>query len=169
MRGGIQRRIVMGGMLVLALGLTHGLALAQGPSPESGAAEAVREELSRAVNFAWALIAAFLVFFMQAGFAMVEAGFSRSKNVVAVLTKNLMDVMIGGLAFWAFGFALMFGGSGLAPGLEQGTPWIGLSGFFLSGSAYDDQTAMLWFFQMVFAATAATIVSGAMAERTKTT
>lgn len=153
----------------LILALTHVPALAQGSVPETETVEAMREELSRAINFAWTLIAAFLVFFMQAGFAMVEAGFSRSKNVVAVLTKNFMDALIGGLAFWAFGFALMFGGSGLAPGLEHGTPWIGLSGFFLGGSAYDAQTAMLWFFQMVFAATAATIVSGAMAERTKTT
>ncbi|WP_376790721.1 ammonium transporter [Thermoflexus sp.] len=165
----IRRLAVMSGLFALALALTHGLALAQGPSPESGTVEVVREELGRAINLAWTLIAAFLVFFMQAGFAMVEAGFARSKNVVAVLTKNLMDALIGGLAFWAFGFALMFGGSGLAPGLERGTPWIGTSGFFLTGLAYNDQTAALWFFQMVFAATAATIVSGAMAERTKTT
>ncbi len=168
-RAWIRRLVATGGLLALTLALTQGLALAQGSSPESGTAEAVREELSRAVNFAWTLIAAFLVFFMQAGFAMVEAGFARSRNVVAVLTKNFMDALIGGLAFWAFGFALMFGGSGLAPGLEHGTPWIGLSGFFLTGAAYDAQTALLWFFQMVFAATAATIVSGAMAERTKTT
>lgn len=122
-----------------------------------------------ALNFTWTLIAGFLVFFMQAGFAMVEVGFSRSKNVVAVLTKNYMDGLIGGLAFWAFGFALMFGGSGLASGLDRGNSLIGLSGFLLSGDAYDVTTLELWFFQMVFAATAATIVSGAVAERTKVT
>jgi len=164
------RRIAIALIAAILIGAVMSYpALAQGSGPESEAVEAAKEELGRAINFAWTLIAAFLVFFMQAGFAMVEAGFSRAKNVVAVLTKNFMDALIGGLAFWAFGFALMFGGSGLAPGLERGTPLIGLSGFFLAGSAYQDQTAMLWFFQMVFAATAATIVSGAMAERTRTT
>jgi Amt family ammonium transporter len=73
------------------------------------------------------------------------------------------------LAFWAFGFAFMFGGSALASGLDVGNPFIGLSGFLLTGAAYDVTTMELWFFQMVFAATAATIVSGAMAERTKVT
>ncbi|MEA4908219.1 MAG: ammonium transporter [Chloroflexi bacterium] len=139
--------------------------LAQSPDPNgSVTAEA---NPNAAVNFAWTLIAGFLVFFMQAGFAMVEAGLSRAKNTVAVLTKNLMDGLIGGLAFWAFGFAFMFGGSALASGLEQGNPFIGLSGFMLSGAAYDVTTMELWFFQMVFAATAATIVSGSVAERTK--
>jgi len=124
---------------------------------------------SAPLNFAWTLIAAFLVFFMQAGFALVEAGFARAKNTVNILTKNFMDFCVGGLACWAFGFGLMFGGSKLASGLDQGSPIIGFSGFFLSGPAYDVSTAMLWIFQMVFAATAATIVSGAMAERTKIT
>jgi Amt family ammonium transporter len=98
---------------------------------------------------------------------MVEVGMSRSKNAVAVLTKNFMDGLIGGLAYWAFGFAFMFGGSALAAGLDIGNPLIGLSGFMLSGDAYDVTTMELWFFQMVFAATAATIVSGSMAERTR--
>lgn len=119
------------------------------------------------VNFAWTLISAFLVFFMQAGFALLGAGLIRSKNTVNYLTKSYMDFSIAALSYWAFGFALMFGGSQLASGLEHGTPWVGLSGFFLSGSAYDVTTALYWFFQMVFAATAATIVAGAMAERTK--
>jgi Amt family ammonium transporter len=138
-------------------------ALAQGgPDPVGSDADA-----ATAVNFAWTLIAGFLVFFMQAGFALVETGFSRAKNAVATLTKNFMDGMIGGLAFWGCGFAFMFGGSGAASGLDIGNPVIGLSGFMLSGAAYDVGTYALWFFQMVFAATAATIVSGAMAERTK--
>jgi Amt family ammonium transporter len=81
--------------------------------------------------------------------------------------KNLMDFCMCGLAFWAFGFALMFGGSGLAPGLESGNSIVGTSGFLLSGEASSTDTALLWFFQMVFAATAATIVSGALAERTR--
>jgi Amt family ammonium transporter len=139
-------------------------AAAQESDPVGSGADAVT-----AVNFSWTLIAAFLVFFMQAGFALVEAGFARAKNTVNILTKNFMDFCIGGLAFWAFGFALMFGGSALAPGLADGNSWLGFSGFFLSGPAYDVNTNMLWLFQMVFAATAATIVSGAMGERTKIT
>lgn len=119
------------------------------------------------VNFAWALLAAFLVFFMQAGFALVEAGFARRRNTVNILSKNFMDFCIGGLAFFAFGFAIMFGGSALASGLDDGNSLFGFSGFFLAGDAYDVTTIELWFFQMVFAATAATIVSGAMAERTR--
>jgi Amt family ammonium transporter len=118
-----------------------------------------------AVNYAWTLIAGFLVFFMQAGFALLEAGATRAKNAGAVFMKNLMDFCMCGMAFWAFGFALMFGGSELASGLGAGNPYFGMSGFFLSGDAKDVGTMELWFFQMVFAATAATIVSGALAER----
>lgn len=155
-------------IIVLVLLLVTAIPVfAAGPDP-SGAATAEANPTA-AVNFSWTLIAGFLVFFMQAGFGMVEAGLSRAKNTVAVLTKNLMDGLIGGLAFWAFGFAFMFGGSALSSGLEMGNPFIGFSGFMLSGAAYDVTTMELWFFQMVFAATAATIVSGAVAERTKTT
>jgi Amt family ammonium transporter len=111
-------------------------------------------------------MAAFLVFFMQAGFALLEAGSVRSKSVVNVLTKNVMDFLMCGMAFWAFGFALMFGGSALGAGLSDGNEFLGFSGFFLTADAYDVTTIELWMFQMVFAATAATIVSGAMAERT---
>lgn len=140
-------------------------AAAQSPDP-NGAATAEGDPAA-AVNFSWTLIAAFLVFFMQAGFALVEVGMSRAKNAVATLTKNFMDGLIGGLAYWAFGFAFMFGGSALASGLDSGNLFIGLSGFMLSGAAYDVSTMELWFFQMVFAATAATIVSGSLAERTR--
>lgn len=120
-----------------------------------------------AVNFSWTLLSGFLVFFMQAGFALLGAGLIRSKNTLNYLTKSYMDFSAGAIAYWAFGFALMFGGSKLAPGLESGNPWIGYGGFFLSGGSYDVSTAMLWLFQMVFAATAATIVAGAVAERLK--
>jgi Amt family ammonium transporter len=120
-----------------------------------------------AVNFSWTLMAAFLVFFMQAGFALVESGFARRRNTVNILSKNFMDFCIAGLAFFAFGFAIMFGGSAAASGLDRGNSVFGLSGFFLTGDAYDVSTMELWFFQMVFAATAATIVSGAMSERTR--
>ena len=114
----------------------------------------------------WVLVAAFLVFFMQAGFAMVEAGFTRAKNAVNILMKNLIDFSIGSLAYWAVGFAIMFGTGGW---------FMGFSGWFVPAEtdAFSSlewssvPTHAAWLFQLVFAATAATIVSGAMAERTK--
>jgi Amt family ammonium transporter len=113
------------------------------------------------LDYVWTLIAAALVFFMQAGFALVEAGFTRAKNAVNIMMKNLMDFSIGTLGFWAIGFGLMFGAS-------LGG-WIGTSGFFLSdySPGGDPWVLAFWMFQVVFCATAATIVSGAMAERTK--
>lgn len=123
------------------------------------AAAAVKEELQTNLNIVWTCIAAFLVFFMQAGFAMVETGFTRAKNAVNILMKNLMDFSVGSLAFFAVGFGLMFGVSnGFC-----GTTLFGLSGVE-PGNGWN-WTFLI--FQTVFAATAATIVSGAMAERTK--
>lgn len=115
-------------------------------------------------NILWTCIAAFLVFFMQAGFAMVEMGFTRSKNSVNIIMKNVMDFSLGSIVYLAIGFGIMFGTS--AGG------FIGTDGFFLSGYMYGEEgtnywTFAFWIFQVVFAATAATIVSGAMAERTK--
>ncbi len=109
----------------------------------------------------WLLITGFLVMFMQPGFAMVEAGFTRSKNTANILMKNLMDFSIGSLLYWIIGFTLMYGDS---IGGIIGTPDL----FFMSegfGDNYADYADL--FFQTVFAATAATIVSGAMAERTE--
>ena len=115
------------------------------------------------VNTIWVLLGAALVFFMQAGFAMCEAGFTRAKNTGNILMKNLMDFCIGTPIFWLLGFGLMFGSAGALVGgfdpfvrgdysaiLPEGVPFFA---FFI--------------FQTVFCATAATIVSGAMAERTK--
>ena len=112
-------------------------------------------------DYVWTLVAAALVFFMQAGFAMVETGFTRAKNAVNIMMKNLMDFAMGSLAYWAVGFALMFG--------VTTTGFFGTTGFFLSDFTPDGDPWVLafWMFQVVFAATAATIVSGAMAERTK--
>ena len=112
-------------------------------------------------NYVWTLVAAALVFFMQAGFAMVETGFTRAKNAVNIMMKNLMDFSMGTFFFWAVGFGLMFGATS--------TGWFGTTGFFLSDWTPDGDPWVLafWMFQVVFAATAATIVSGAMAERTK--
>ena len=100
------------------------------------------------------VVAAALVFFMQAGFAFLGAGLIRSKNTTNYLTKSFMDFGIASLGFWAFGFALMTG--------DSVGKIIGGTNFFLVDGNYVD-----WIFQMVFAATAATIVAGAMAERTK--
>lgn len=118
------------------------------------------EDIIGAVDTAWLLIAAFLVFFMQAGFAMVEAGFVRAKNTTNILMKNILDASVGAIAFWAVGWGIAYGVTGeSAPGL------FGDGDFFLKG--FDDYAS--WIFQFAFAATAATIVSGAMAERTKFT
>ncbi len=113
------------------------------------------------LNYVWTLVCAALVFFMQAGFACVEAGFTRAKNSINIMMKNLMDFSVGSLAFWALGFGLMFG--------TTTTGWFGTDGFFLSDFTVggDPWILAFWMFQVVFAATAATIVSGAMAERTK--
>ena len=100
------------------------------------------------------IVAAALVFLMQAGFAFLGAGLIRSKNTTNYLTKSFMDFAIASLGYWAFGFALMMGSS--ASGI------VGMDGWFLTSGDY-----VGWLFQMVFAATAATIVAGAMAERTK--
>lgn len=114
-------------------------------------------------NLLWTLIAAILVMFMQAGFAMVEAGFTRAKNAANIIMKNMMDFAAGSPAYFLVGFALMFGAD--AAGL------LGSSGFALAGldsTSPEGQWGLtFWFFQSVFAATAATIVSGALAERTR--
>ena len=113
------------------------------------------QEIRISLDSVWVVLGGILVFFMQAGFALIESGSVRSKNTVNVLMKNYLDMCIGGLVFWLFGFGLMFG-------LNQ-TGWIGLSHFM--PEALDDWHWNLLFFQMMFAATATTIASGAMAER----
>ncbi len=117
------------------------------------------EQVSAAVNEVWLVVAAVLVMFMQAGFALVEAGFTRAKNAGNIIMKNVMDFSVGGLTYWAFGFALAYGGSSLGGFLAYGDV------FFFD----DASRASEWFFQVVFAATAATIISGALAERVKFT
>lgn len=121
----------------------------------------VPEDVQANVDFVWTLLAAFLVFFMQAGFAMLESGFTRAKSAANVILKNLMDFSLGSLAYWGIGFGIMFGIS------ETG--WLGTTGFFFSDFSIDKDPWLFafWMFQVVFAATATTIVSGSMAERTK--
>jgi ammonium transporter, Amt family len=146
-------------ILILLYGAAAVCAGDEPPTPESNQ-NAIQLVQSHA-DYLWTLIAAALVFFMQAGFALVEAGFTRAKNAINIMMKNLMDFSIGTLSFWAIGFGLMFGASS--------TGWFGTSGFFLSDFSIggDPWVLAFWMFQVVFAATAATIVSGAMAERTK--
>ena len=120
-------------------------------------------ELISSINTTWVLIAAALVFFMQAGFAMVEAGFTRAKNSGNIIMKNLMDFCIGTPLFWLVGFGIMFGSSsGFFGGIDLFT-----RGDY-SSILPEGVTFFAYFiFQTVFCATSATIVSGAMAERTK--
>jgi ammonium transporter, Amt family len=117
-------------------------------------------DLSMSVDNVWVLIATCLVMFMQAGFALVEVGFTRAKNAANILMKNMMDFAVGSLAFWAIGYSIMFG--------EDIAGFIGEVTLFFGPDEIDGlpQITKLMF-QTVFAATAATIVSGAMAERTR--
>lgn len=115
-------------------------------------------DLALSLDTVWMLLAAMLVFFMQPGFALVEAGFTRTKNTANILMKNLLDFSLGSLLFWAVGFGVMFGAGG----------FIGMPHLF-NISFYQTELPVEGFliFQTMFCATAATIVSGAMAERTK--
>ncbi len=112
------------------------------------------------LNIVWTAVAAFLVFFMQAGFAMVETGFTRAKNACNIMMKNLMDFSMGTIAWWLIGFGLMFGAGGVL---------FGTTHFAASDYSASELNWTFWIFQCVFAGTAATIVSGAMAGRTKFT
>ena len=135
------------GLLAVGLLATFNIAFAQDDAPTT-------EWLGGYSDNIVTVVAAALVFFMQAGFAFLGAGLIRSKNTTNYLTKSFMDFAIASLGFWAFGFAFMLG--------DTAGGFIGLTGWFLTSGDY-----VGWIFQMVFAATAATIVAGAMAERTK--
>ncbi len=152
----MKAKILMPAILCFALLAVPALAAGGTAAP----LDEVKKEITFNVNVVWTCIAAFLVFFMQPGFAMVEAGFTRAKNAVNILMKNLMDFSIGTIAFFVIGFALMFGAKG-----DSGI--IGTSMFTLGKTTGDSWNYTFLIFQTVFAATAATIVSGAMAERTK--
>ena len=122
---------------------------------------AVVEEAKDYVNgldTVWVLLGAILVFWMQPGFALVEAGLTQSKNTANILMKNFVDFMFGTVLFWIIGFSIMYG---------EGNSFIGWDGFGFIGSDSNIPAECTFIFQTVFCATAATIVSGAMAERTK--
>nr|WP_293067310.1 MULTISPECIES: ammonium transporter [unclassified Moorena] len=148
------------------------VAVAQNPPSELTSLQNQLKSLQNQVKFLeialdtiWVIFTGCLVFFMNAGFGMLEAGLCRQKNAANILTKNLIVFALSTAAYWAVGFAFMFG---------NGNPFIGLSGFFLkSNDVFDSLTHIdiplnaKFFFQLVFAGTAATIVSGAVAERIK--
>jgi Amt family ammonium transporter len=121
------------------------------PAPEIAAAV---EQINGDMGMLWMLIAGILVFLMQAGFTLVESGMTQSKNAVNIAMKNLLDICVGSLTFWLVGYSLMYGDTS--------------NGWFFWGGLFQGEGADL-FFQTMFAATAATIVSGAIAGRTKYT
>ncbi|NLX46909.1 MAG: ammonium transporter [Euryarchaeota archaeon] len=143
------------------LGLVAMLPAASAADPSGASNPATLEGVMSSINYIWVLICAFLVFFMQAGFAMVEAGMVRVKNVANVLMKNFMDFVMGTVVFLVIGYSLFMGTD---IGGIVGDP---TTAFLLVGDAYDVSTMLSWFFMLVFAATAVTIVSGAIAERPK--
>ena len=149
------------GLVPLALGAL--VAIFFTLAPGKAMAEEVEVLTQANANILWTLVAAILVMFMQAGFACVECGFTRAKSAGNIMMKNFIDFAAGGVIFFLFGFALMFGNDIMG--------FIGSNGFALGGATGADAdgqwTLTFWFFQSVFAATAATIVSGAIAERTK--
>jgi Amt family ammonium transporter len=151
---------------VALLGVMGGVAWYFGGNASAQAAEtpmAQAADLINPLNTVWVLVAAFLVFFMQAGFMMLEAGFARTRETVNVLMECIVDTAMCGILFWAVGFAFMFG---------NGNGWIGHQYFFLSDAPATYGTTGVAFlaffvFQFAFADTASTIVSGAMVGRTK--
>jgi Amt family ammonium transporter len=125
----------------------------------AASAQATGDQLAAAIDMLWLVLAGSLVFFMQAGFALVETGLTRAKSATNIIMKNLMDFCIGSIVFWMIGWGFMYGA-------DRFGGWLGFSEFF-KGPAQDPVFYRNWFFQVVFAATSATIVSGAMAERTR--
>lgn len=173
------RKLSPSAQACIPLALIIVLAWGVGANAQTPSAAELNEKLSTltvGLDTMWVCIAGFLVFFMNAGFGMLETGFCRQKNAVNILSKNLIVFALATIIYWAVGFAFMFG---------DGNLFIGLNGFFLSGADNSPATgddyqgifsALSWtgvplaakfFFQLAFAGTAATIVSGAVAERVK--
>ena len=145
--------------LFAVCGVMCAAAAAEDSVPAPATMEAV-EAVQINLNVVWTLIAGILVFVMQAGFALVEAGLTRAKNTSNIMMKNVMDFVIGSVCFWLIGSAFMFGATKMG--------FIGTDGFFMDiFNTGDDWNWTYMFFQTMFCATAATIVSGAMAERTQ--
>ncbi len=176
MRGSVALGVLLAAACPPALA-AQGVPAADSLAQAASAASAAN---TVAINFVWTLVAGFLVMFMQAGFAMVETGFTRAKNAAHTITMNFMVYGIAMLAYWAVGFALQAGGVGALGTLGGydklahevsltigGKDWglFGGTGFFLTGVAYVAPVFAYFLFQMVFMDTAATIPTGALAER----
>jgi Amt family ammonium transporter len=150
---------ILGFATLMAFSVNQAFAQDTAPAPEPALPQSV-------ANIIWLCLCAFLVFFMQAGFAMVESGLTRAKNSVNIMMKNLLDFCFGALLFWATGYAIMYSsGDSNFFGFDSALAFLGSANSPTDISGYGISAA--WLFQVVFAATAATIVSGAMAERTK--
>jgi hypothetical protein len=154
-----QVMALMGGKLVGVALVLAAMRVWLAPAVSADAGQPSAE--INALNTVWVLVAAFLVFGMQVGFVMLEAGFARSRESINILVEGIVDTCICGVTFWAWGFAFMF---------ESGTPWIGTHGFFLKGLADTYGTTgvplmAFWLFQFAFADTCSTITSGAMVGR----
>lgn len=161
----LRKRMAVGAAVAVVAGLALASPAVAQDAPTIEGVGATLDTTIQSVNLLWIVLGAVLVIFMQAGFALVEAGLTRAKSVANIMMKNLMDFCAGAIAFWAFGFAFAYNGD--TDGIGK---FIGGGDWFLApGSfAYGDLTPTVFFvFQVAFAATAATIVSGAMAERTK--
>ena len=179
-------------LLVTALLLAFGSAALAQDAPDLATVAATTSDTTTSLNVLWVFIAAFLVFFMQAGFALVETGFTRAKNVAHTMMMNMMVFCIGALGYYFVGFGLQFGGvNHTYPELNSMTAWafspitlgdwtgvldkplligeqfgvMGLSGFMLGGLTANFGVLAFFLFQMVFMDTAATIPTGSMAER----
>ncbi len=186
--GKLRRYLALAAVLTVAGALSPAAAQDAAAATPAAPDPATLSSLRVGLDTVWVLVAAMLVFWMNAGFALVESGLCRAKNCVNILSKNFIVFAISTISFWVLGWGLMFG---------DGTPWVGLSGIFFVGGA-DNSPALgeayasmnpfsttkyegvysainwtpvpLWakfFFQLVFAGTAATIVSGVVAERIK--
>jgi Amt family ammonium transporter len=191
MRKGFLRKLIVPGIAMFLMFVVNGIAQAQSEGPTAA-------DLATATNIMWTFITGFLVFFMQAGFALVETGFTRSKNVAHTMMMNMMVFCIGALGYWLVGFAFQFGGvnttfpaigkiaeMSFAPGslgdltghlnhwlIKFGSQAgiLGGDGFLLTNGVRNVSGILAFFlFQMVFMDTAATIPTGAMAERLKFT
>jgi Amt family ammonium transporter len=167
-------------------GATGGIADITAKIPGKPTLEEIAETVGHnkiSINIVWTLVAGFLVMFMQAGFALCETGLTRAKNASHTMMMNFMVYALGMTGYWILGFGLQMGGVGAVSALSGGTANLsneftitvfgkefglfGTTGFFLSGVAYDAAIFALFLFQMVFMDTAATIPTGAMAERWK--
>jgi Amt family ammonium transporter len=150
-----RRFFLAGGMVILFTSLS--------PLSYAGDTPTLSQDVA---NIMWLCLTAFLVFFMQAGFALVESGLTRAKNAVNIMMKNLLDFAFGAVLFWATGYAIMYSsGDSNFFGFDSALAMLGTANAPTDIAGYS--TSAAWLFQVVFAATAATIVSGAMAERTK--